>query len=112
MAVTLTSSYKLICSKSTSTYSTLRVYGKVNSQNTANNTSSVSIQARLYGNGGSGSFSSGSTATTLNGSTQNQTLGNTSYSKGSETTLSTNSSINLLKEENAESLTTQEIIYL
>ena len=89
MAVTLTSSYKLICSKATSTYSTLRVYGKVNSQNTANNTSSVSIQARLYGNGGSGSFSSGSTATTLNGSTQNQTLGNTSYSKGSETTLST-----------------------
>lgn len=89
MAITLSSSYQLICSKSTSTYSTLRVYGKVNSQNTANNTSSVSIQARLYGNGGSGSFSSGSTATTLNGSTQNQTLGNTSYSKGSEKTLST-----------------------
>lgn len=89
MAVTLTSSYKLICSKNTSTYSTLRVYGKVNSQDTASNTSSVSIQARLYGNGGSGSFSSGSTATTLNGSTQNQSLGNTSYSKGSEKTLST-----------------------
>ena len=89
MAVTLTTSYQLIASKSTSTYSTLRLYGKYNSQSVSGNTSSITLQARLYGNGGSGSFSSGSIklSTTENNSTSS--LGSTSYSKSSETTLKT-----------------------
>ena len=89
MATTLTSSYQLICSKSTSTYSTLRLYGKLNSQDTTNNTSSISLQARLYGNGGSGSFSSGSIKITATSGSSTTNLGNTSYSKGSEKTLKT-----------------------
>ncbi len=89
MAVTLSASYQLIASKSTSTYSTLRLYAKLNSQDTTNNKSNITLQARLYGNGGGGSFSSGSIklATTEDNSTTS--LGNTSYSKGSETTLKT-----------------------
>ena len=89
MATTLTSSYQLICSKSTSTYSTLRLYGKLNSQDTTNNTSSISLQARLYGNGGSGSFSSGSIKITATSGSSTTNLGSTSYSKGSEKTLKT-----------------------
>lgn len=89
MAVTLTSSYQLICSKTTSTYSTLRLYGKLNSQNVSNNTSNISLQARLYGNGGSGSFSSGTINIVSTAGTSSSNLGNTSYSKGSETTLKT-----------------------
>lgn len=89
MATTLTSSYQLICSKSTSTYSTLRLYGKLNSQNTTNNTSSITLQARLYGNGGSGSFSSGSIKITATSGSSTTNLGSTSYSKNSEKTLKT-----------------------
>lgn len=89
MAITLTSSYQLIASKSTSTYSTLRLYGKLNSQDTTNNTSSISLQARLYGNGGSGSFSSGSIKITATSGSSTTNLGSTSYSKGSEKTLKT-----------------------
>lgn len=82
---TLTNSYQKLAQVTTSTYSQLRLYGKVNSQNTTNNTSSISLQLRLYGNGGSGSFSSG----TAKISGTSYSLGNTSYSKGNETTLCT-----------------------
>ena len=82
---TLTTSYKLLGSVKTSTYSQLRLYGKYNSQSTDNNTSSVSLQLRLYGNGGSGSFSSG----TAKISGTSYSLGNTSYSKNAEKTLCT-----------------------
>ena len=82
---TLTTSYQLLGSVKTSTYSQLRLYGKYNSQNTTANTSSVSLQLRLYGNGGSGSFSSGTAI--ISGTSYS--LGNTSYSKGSEKTLCT-----------------------
>ena len=82
---TLTTSYQLLGSVKTSTYSQLRLYGKYNSQSTDNNTSSVSLQLRLYGNGGSGSFSSG----TAKISGTSYSLGNTSYSKNAEKTLCT-----------------------
>lgn len=82
---TLTTSYQLLGSVKTSTYSQLRLYGKYNSQSTDNNTSSVSLQLRLYGNGGKGSFSSG----TAKISGTSYSLGNTSYSKNAEKTLCT-----------------------
>lgn len=82
---TLTTSYQLLGSVKTSTYSQLRLYGKYNSQSTDNNTSSVSLQLRLYGNGGQGSFSSG----TAKISGTSYSLGNTSYSKNAEKTLCT-----------------------
>ena len=85
MATLLTESYQLIASKSTSTYSTLRLYAKLNSQSTENNWSNVSFQARLYGNGGSGSFDSG----TININGDESNLKSISYTKGSETTLKT-----------------------
>ena len=95
MATTLTTSYKKIGSISTSTYSQLRFYAKYNSQSTANNTSSISVQLRLYGNGSYGSFSSGSCGISgiynpTSGTTSYSTsLGYTSYSNGSEKTLAT-----------------------
>lgn len=89
MAVTLNSNYQLVASKNTSTYSTLRLYAKLNSQNVGNNTSNITLQARLYGNGGAGSFSSGSIKTTTTENNSTTSLGNTSYKKGSETTLKT-----------------------
>lgn len=85
MATTLTTSYQRLASIQTSTYSELRLYGKYNSQNTSNNTTSVTLQARIYGDGGSGSFSSGTVK--ING--DSTSLGNTSYSKGDEKTLKT-----------------------
>lgn len=85
MATTLTTSYQKLATIQTSTYSELRLYGKYNSQSTSNNTTSVSLQARIYGDGGSGSFSSGTVK--ING--DSTSLGNTSYSKGSEKTLKT-----------------------
>jgi len=95
MATTLTTSYKKIGSINTSTYSQLRFYAKYNSQSTANNTSSISVQLRLYGNGSYGSFSSGSCGISgiynpTSGTTSYSTsLGSTSYSNGSEKTLAT-----------------------
>lgn len=89
MAVTLNSNYQLVASKNTSTYSTLRLYAKLNSQNVGNNTSNITLQARLYGNGGAGSFSSGSIKTTTTENNSTTSLGNTSYKKSSETTLKT-----------------------
>lgn len=85
MATTLTTSYQKLATIQTSTYSELRLYGKYSSQNTSNNTTSVTLQARIYGDGGSGSFSSGTVK--ING--DSTSLGNTSYSKGSEKTLKT-----------------------
>lgn len=85
MATTLTTSYQRLASIQTSTYSELRLYGKYNSQNTNNNTTSVTLQARIYGDGGSGSFSSGTVK--ING--DSTSLGNTSYSRGNEKTLKT-----------------------
>lgn len=85
MATTLTTSYQKLATIQTSTYSELRLYGKYNSQSTSNNTTSVSLQARIYGDGGSGSFSSGTVK--ING--DSTSLGNTSYSNGSEKTLKT-----------------------
>lgn len=85
MATTLTTSYQRLASVQTSTYSELRLYGKYNSQNTTNNTTSVTLQARIYGDGGSGSFSSGTVR--ING--DSTSLGNTSYSRGNEKTLKT-----------------------
>ena len=85
MATTLTTSYQKLASIQTSKYSELRLYGKYNSQNTDNNTTSVTLQARIYGDGGSGSFGSGTVK--INGNSTS--LGNTSYSKGSEKTLKT-----------------------
>ena len=97
MAVTLTTSYQLIAYVKTSTYSQLRLYGKYNSQDITNNTSNISLQARLYGNGGSGSFSSG----TVKINSSSSSLGQTSYSKGSETTLKT-LTINVSHSNNGE----------
>ena len=85
MATTLTTSYQKLATIQTSTYSELRLYGKYNSQNTTNNTTSVTLQARIYGDGGSGSFSSGTVK--ING--DSTSLGNTSYSRGNEKTLKT-----------------------
>lgn len=85
MAKTLTKSYQLLGSASTSTYSTLRLYGKYNSQNEATLKSNITLQLRLYGNGGSGSFSSG----TARINSSSSSLGSTSYTKGKETTLKT-----------------------
>lgn len=85
MTTLLTTSYKLVASVKTSTYSILRLYAKYNSQNIENNTSNISLQARLYGNGGAGSFASG----TIVIAGTSYSLGNTSYSKGAETTLKT-----------------------
>lgn len=85
MAKTLTKSYQLLGSASTSTYSQLRLYGKYNSQNEATLKSNITLQLRLYGNGGSGSFSSG----TARINSSSSSLGSTSYSKGKETTLKT-----------------------
>ena len=85
MAKTLTKSYQLLGSASTSTYSQLRLYGKYNSQNEATLKSNITLQLRLYGNGGSGSFSSG----TARINSSSSSLGSTSFSKGKETTLKT-----------------------
>ena len=85
MAKTLTKSYQLLGSASTSTYSQLRLYGKYNSQNEATLKSNITLQLRLYGNGGSGSFSSG----TARINSSSSSLGSTSYTKGKETTLKT-----------------------
>ena len=85
MAKTLTKSYQLLGSASTSTYAQLRLYGKYNSQNEATLKSNITLQLRLYGNGGSGSFSSG----TARINSSSSSLGSTSYSKGKETTLKT-----------------------
>lgn len=85
MAKTLTTAYQLLGSAATSTYSQLRLYGKYNSQNDTTLVSNISLQLRLYGNGGSGSFSSG----TAKINSSETTLGSTSYSKGNETTLKT-----------------------
>lgn len=92
---TLTTSYQKLGTISTSTYSQLRIYGKYNSQSTSGNTSNISIQLRLYGNGSYGSFSSGSCGISgiynhTSGTTSYSTnLGSTSYSKGSEKTIAT-----------------------
>ncbi len=85
MAKTLTTSYQLLGSAATSTYSQLRLYGKYNSQNEATLKSNITLQLRLYGNGGSGSFSSG----TARINSSSSSLGSTSYTKGKETTLKT-----------------------
>ena len=85
MSKTLTTAYQLLGSAATSTYSQLRLYGKYNSQNDATLKSNITLQLRLYGNGGSGSFTSG----TARINSSSSTLGNTSYSKGNETTLKT-----------------------
>lgn len=92
---TLTTSYQKLGTISTSTYSQLRIYGKYNSQSTSGNTSNISIQLRLYGNGSYGSFSSGSCGISgiynhTSGTTSYSTnLGSTSYPKGSEKTIAT-----------------------
>lgn len=85
MAKTLTTAYQLLGTAATSTYSELRLYGKYNSQDAATLKSNITLQLRLYGNGGSGSFASG----TAKINSSSSTLGNTSYSKGNETTLKT-----------------------
>ena len=85
MAKTLTKSYQLLGSAATSTYSQLRLYGKYNSQNEATLKSNITLQLRLYGNGGSGSFSSG----TARINSSSSSLGSTSFTKGKETTLKT-----------------------
>lgn len=85
MATLLTTSYKLIASVKTSDYSILRLYAKYNSQDVETNKSNISLQARLYGNGGGGSFDSG----TITIAGTSYSLGKTSYTKGSETTLKT-----------------------
>lgn len=81
---TLTSSYQLLKSVNTSTYSQIRLYGKVNSQNDTVNppTSSISLQLRIIGrSGGSGSFGSG----TAKISGTSYALGNTSYGSSEKT---------------------------
>lgn len=81
--VELTKEYKVIEKVQSSTYSELRLYGKYNTQNTIEATSNVTLEARLYGDGGSGSFDRG----TLNINGDSIKLGNTSYSKESEKVL-------------------------
>ena len=85
MATTLSTSYQKLATVQTSTYSELRLYGKYNSQDTNGNKTSVTLQARIYGDGGSGSFTSGTVK--ING--DSTSLSNVSYSKGSEKTLKT-----------------------
>ena len=85
MATLLTTSYTLLASVNSSTYSIFRLYGKYNSQNTQNNKSSISLQTRIYGNDGDGSFASGTSKI----NSTSKSLGNTSYQKGKETILQT-----------------------
>lgn len=85
MAILLTKSYQKICEVETSIYTILRLYGKYNSQNNTDASSNTTFQARLYGNGGGGSFDSGTIA--INGVEYN--LSDISYTKGNETVLAT-----------------------
>ena len=93
MAVTLTSSYQLIATANTSKYSQLKLYGKLNSQSTTNNTSSITLQARLYGNGGSSdgsyTYSGMYVNITAGGTTETESLSSVSYKNKQETTLAT-----------------------
>ena len=78
MATTLTTSYQQIFSFKPSSYSTIKVYAKA-TQNTNDNTSSISMYATLSGSGNTGFFSSGTLKYTLDGQTQSYSLGNTTY---------------------------------
>lgn len=69
----------------------IRIYAKLNSQNTANNTSSISYESRLYGAGsGSYFYSSSDTSKTISGTNLPSSVesANGTYYKG-ETTLQT-----------------------
>ena len=85
MATLLTTSFKLLANVKSSTYSNFRLYGKYNSQSAETNKSSITLETRIYGNGGAGSFDSGTSK--INSTSKN--LGNTSYEKGKETILQT-----------------------
>lgn len=85
MATLLTTSFKLLANVKSSTYSNFRLYGKYNSQSAETNKSSITLETRIYGNGGAGSFGSGTSKI----NSTSKSLGNTSYEKGNETVLQT-----------------------
>lgn len=85
MATLLTTSFKLLANVKSSTYSNFRLYGKYNSQSAETNKSSITLETRIYGNGGAGSFGSGTSKI----NSTSKSLGNTSYEKGQETVLQT-----------------------
>ena len=94
MAVTLTTSYQLIAEATSSTYSKLRLYGKYKSQSIDNNTSTITLELRIYGNGGgsNGTYTYGGMFSRLwatGNDTYEETETSVSYTKGKETTLIT-----------------------
>ena len=99
MAKTLTTSWQLLSSTNTSTYSQLRLYGKYTSQDIVNNTTSITLETRLYGNGGgsngaytyAGMFSRLYAQGGLPNSTYEEAETSVAWTKGNETTLLTHS---------------------
>lgn len=85
MATLLTTSFKLLANVKSSTYSNFRLYGKYNSQSAETNKSSITLETRIYGNGGAGSFDSGTSKI----NSTSKSLSDITYSKGKETILQT-----------------------